>query len=60
MTESSLHPGKEFVAEARCGSGPTPRTTNGQDRLEKAVPSRSTMISALGMSPMTRDPGDIR
>jgi hypothetical protein len=60
MTEPSLHPGKGFVAEARCGSGRTLRTKRGQDRLEEAVPSRSTMISVLAGSSFTSDPGDIR
>jgi hypothetical protein len=51
MTESSLHRGLGFVAVARYGSGPTLPTTNGQDRLEEAVHSRSTMIFVLAMSP---------
>jgi hypothetical protein len=60
MTELSLHARAWFVAEARCGSGPTLSATNRQDRLEEAVPSRSTMILVLSMSPMTYYPGDIR
>jgi hypothetical protein len=60
MTESSLHPGTGFVAEARCESGRTLRTTNGLDRPEEAVPSRSAMISVLVASPFTYEPGDIR
>jgi hypothetical protein len=60
MTELSLHVRTWFVAEARCGSGPTLPATNGQGRLEEAVPSRSTIIFVLSMSPMTYYPGDIR
>jgi hypothetical protein len=60
MTESSLHPGTGFVAKARCGSGRTHRSMNRQGRLEEAVPSRSTMISVLTVSPITHYPGDIR
>jgi hypothetical protein len=60
MTESSLRPGKESVAKARSGSGRTSRTTSGQDRLEEAVPVRSTMTTTLDISPTTHDPGEFR
>jgi hypothetical protein len=54
MTESSLRPGEGFVAKARYGSGRTLRITNGEDRRETAVSSRSTMTHDLAIAPVTQ------
>jgi hypothetical protein len=60
VTKSRLRSGEGSATSSRSGHRMSGQTTQGPNRRETAVSSRSTMIHNPAVSPTTRNRGDVR